>query len=231
MKHYTRRSHYSRTFSPLRGKDFGKAYNDSELTWIDWNLDERQRRLLAYTQSVIALRKINPVFQRQKFFQGRSIRGHEVRDIAWYSADGTEMSDEDWSHGKVRGLGLYLDGEMIGEMTSHNEPIRGEGILLLLNAHHESIKFRLPQPKDGGLWTPLLDTNQLIGEGKGLTEGTEYPLEGRALAVFRLSVPVKDEDKVDAGGNVAAEVAASVPILQMDAPPSEASGGTTLNKP
>jgi hypothetical protein len=59
----------------------------------------------------------------------------------------------------------------------------------------------------------------------------EYPLEGRALAVFRLSVSVKDEDKVDVSTNVAAEVAASVPILQMDAPPTEASGRTTLNKP
>ncbi len=58
---------------------------DSELTWLGWDLDEEQQSLLTFTQSIIALRKMNPVFQRQKFFQGRSIRGQEHRDIAWFS--------------------------------------------------------------------------------------------------------------------------------------------------
>jgi len=59
----------------------------------------------------------------------------------------------------------------------------------------------------------------------------DYMISERALAVLRLTMPVKDEDKVDGSRHVAAEAAASVPILQLDAPPSEASGGTTLNKP
>lgn len=223
----------------LAGDEMGNTQNgnnnaychDLELTWLDWKLEPPQRDLLAYTQSVIALRKLNPVFQRQKFFQGRSIRGEEkARDIAWYSSEGKEMSGDDWNR-TVRGLGLYLAGEMIGEFDSHNEPIRGESMLLLLNAHHEAIKFRLPQPTADVLWMPLLDTNELGGNGEGLAAGSEYPLGGRALAVLRLVAKPKEEEKTDLSKHVAAELVASAPLLQMDAPPSGSAGGTTLNEP
>ena len=66
---------------------------------------------------------MNPVFQRQKFFQGRSIRGQEQKDIAWFSPDGNPMNDDAWNAGFVKCLGLYLDGDMIGEMNERGEPI------------------------------------------------------------------------------------------------------------
>jgi isoamylase len=223
----------------LAGDEIAKSQNgnnntycqDSELTWLDWNLSEEEQNLLAFTQSVIALRKMNPVFQRQKFFQGRSIRGQEHRDIAWYSPDGTPMNDEAWNAGFVKCLGLYLDGDMIGEMDSRGEPIIGESMLLLLNAHHEKLPFKLPALEKKGGWMPLLDTNELMSDGEILAPGTEYPLQGRSLAVLRLTPPVTETPKAEQPQrHVAAEVAASVPILQMDPAPSQGSGGTTINK-
>jgi len=204
--------------------------HDSELTWLKWDLTENQQALFQFTQSVIALRKVNPVFQRQKFFQGRSIRGQENRDIAWYATDGTPMNDDDWNAGFVRCLGLYLDGEMIGEVNSHCEPIRGESVLILLNAHYEPISFKLPTIADKSLWKPLLDSNILPNDGEVITPGSPYPLAGRSMAVLRLVTPSKAPEKDEQPRQVAEEVAASIPILQKDLPPADSAGGSTISQ-
>jgi len=224
----------------LSGDELGNSQNgnnnaycqDSELTWLNWDLNETQRDLLKFTQSVIALRKLNPVFQRQKFFQGRSIRGHEIHDIAWYGPDSIPMDDNDWNAGFVKCLGLYLDGEIIGEVNTQGEPIRGDSLLVLLNAHYETIDFQLPAPAENTRWKPLLDTDQLRDSTQGgLSAGDKYPLSGRSLAVFRRVIPAKEAERTDQTKFVAEEVVASVPILQSDAPPQPAAGGTTINEP
>ena len=48
-------------------------------------------------RSVIALRKKHPVLRRRRFFAGRSIRGADVKDIAWFDPNGKEMTDDTWS--------------------------------------------------------------------------------------------------------------------------------------
>ena len=222
----------------LAGDEIAKSQNgnnntycqDSELTWLNWELMDEQQSLLSFTQSVIALRKMNPVFQRQKFFQGRSIRGQEHRDIAWYSPDGKPMDDDAWNAGFVKCLGLYLDGDMIGEMDSHGEPIVGESMLVLLNAHHEKLPFKLPTVEKKGGWKALLDTDELRGDGEILAPASDYMLQGRSMAVLRLTPPAREAKNTDPQRHVAAEVAASIPVLQMDPAPTPSAGGTSMNK-
>jgi isoamylase len=223
----------------LAGDEIGHSQNgnnngychDSELTWLKWDLNESQRGLLSFTQSVIALRKLNPVFQRQKFFQGRSIKGDFERDIAWYAPDGNEMQEDAWKDGFARCLGLYLDGEMIGEFDMQGEPIRGESILMILNAHYEPIRFRLPAPSAGAHWKCLLDTHQLPDDQGLLAAGEEYPIGGRSLAVLRMTELPAETARKELSTYVAREVQDVVPILQIEAPPTETKGGSTMNQP
>jgi glycogen operon protein len=110
-------------------------------------LNEEQKQMLEFARGMIALRKTEPVFRRQKYFQGRSIRGEEnIRDVSWIGTDGREVNDEVWNAGFIRCVGLRLDGKLIGEVNDHGEPIEGDTVLLLLNAHHEDIRFMLPAP-------------------------------------------------------------------------------------
>jgi isoamylase len=51
---------------------------DSELTWLHWDLDEPRQRFLDFVRRLIDIWKTNPVLQRRKFFKGRSIRGAAV---------------------------------------------------------------------------------------------------------------------------------------------------------
>jgi isoamylase len=162
---------------------------DNEISWVDWNLSKPQQALLAFTKSLIALRQQHPVFRRRRFFQGRRIRGTEVKDISWLRPDGKEMTDEDWAKGYVRCLGVRLDGHAIEEKDSKGKPLLDDTFLMLLNAHHEPRPFTLPAHKRGVRWQPVLETAVSHVNQKQVTllkGGFQYDLEARSLAVLRL---------------------------------------------
>ena len=68
------------------------------------------------------------------------------------------MSDEAWNAGFVKCLGVRLAGDLIGDVDERGEPIVGDTLLLLLNAHHEPIPFTLPATRPEHHWERLLDT-------------------------------------------------------------------------
>ncbi len=162
---------------------------DNELSWIDWTMSKPQLALLAFTKSLIALRQQHPVFRRRRFFQGRRIRGAEVKDISWLRPDGKEMTDENWAVGYVRCLGIRLAGHVIEEKDPKGKPILDETFLILLNAHHEPRPFTLPAHKRGVRWQSVLNTAVSQANPRQVTlirGGCQYDLEARSLAVLRL---------------------------------------------
>lgn len=162
---------------------------DNEISWFDWNLDRAQSDLLAFVRHLIAFRKRHPVLRRRRFFQGRHIRGSEVKDLSWFRPDGKEMTDEDWNAGYAKSLALRLAGDAIAERDQKGRPIVDDTLLVLLNAHHTPLAFTLPAHKRGIRWHPVLDT-ALSGEnGKqvtGFKGGEQYEMEARSIAVLRL---------------------------------------------
>jgi isoamylase len=166
---------------------------DNDLTWLNWELDEEQQAFLDFVRKVTTLWRTQPVFQRRKFFQARSIRGSDVKDISWFEPSGQEMSDDAWNAGFVRSLGVRLAGDLIGDLDERGEPIVGETLLLLLNAHHESITFTLPTTKDEHYWERLIDTAEESADFKPLAGGEHYRLQGRSLSVLRIRVREEKE--------------------------------------
>jgi glycogen operon protein len=162
---------------------------DNEISWVDWTLSKPQQALLTFTKGLIALRQKHPVFRRRRFFQGRRIRGMEVKDLYWLRPDGKEMTDEDWAQGYVRCLGVRLAGDAMEEKDAKGRPLLDETFLVLLNAHHEPRPFTLPAHKRGVRWQPVVDTASYDTNGKPVTlfrGGDQYDLEARSLAVLRL---------------------------------------------
>ncbi|HEX5272915.1 MAG TPA: glycogen debranching enzyme GlgX, partial [Gemmataceae bacterium] len=169
---------------------------DNELTWLHWDLTDEQRMFLEFVRTMIRIWKEEPVFQRRKFFLGRAIRGSDIKDISWLSPDGKEMTDEAWTAGFVKCLGVRLAGDIIGEMDEHGEPIVGDTLLLLLNAHHEAIPFTLPPHQEGQEWEFVYDTADPQAAPRALADAEPYQLQGRSLAVLRIKAPVEDPMKV-----------------------------------
>jgi isoamylase len=162
---------------------------DTELTWFDWKLSRSSQALLAFTQKLIALRRSHSVFRRRRFFQGSRLHGSAVKDIAWLRPDGKEMTEEEWTTGSVRCFGMRLAGDAIEETDAKGRSIRDDTFLVLMNAHHEPLPFLLPAHKRGVRWEAVVDTAGISDKKQAsiFRGGEPYRLEGRSLAVLRLT--------------------------------------------
>jgi isoamylase len=160
---------------------------DNEVSWTDWTMTPERQNFLDFTRRLIQIWKTHPVLRRRKFFQGRSIRGAEVLDIAWLDPAGVEMTDETWNSPDVRALGVRLNGNAIQEVNERGERIVGDTLLLTLNAGDQAITFTLPATSAVERWETLLDTADPWQPARRLRAGDRYELQGRSLAVLRLS--------------------------------------------
>ena len=159
---------------------------DNEISWLDWNLDESQRELVAFTARMITLRNRHPLFRRRTFFRGREHRNGGRADILWRNADGGEMSEAEWRESSARCLGAQLSGRGLAERDDRGEPVTDDDLLLLLNASDSLVQFRLPGGGTSQDWTVVIDTVHAEGApgAPTFTSGAEYPLQGRSLALL-----------------------------------------------
>jgi glycogen operon protein len=166
---------------------------DNEISWYNWQLDERRSALLDFTRRVIALRRAHPGLHRRKFFHGREMHNSRIKDITWLRPDGREMRARDWTTGWTRTLGARIGGGLIGDTDEQGRPMKDDTMLILLNAHNDETQFTMPHGhKRFGYWETLLDTRWPTGvaspgaQGQtSLLPGAHYLLVGHSLAVLR----------------------------------------------
>jgi glycogen operon protein len=158
---------------------------DNEISWYDWNLSQEQRDLLAFCRHLIRLAQRHPVFRRRNFFQGRRIRGAEVKDLTWFEPTGQEMTDDLWNSDLIRSLMVRLDGESIDETDAEGNRIVDDTFLLLMNADRDSIVFKLPAHPLELPWVRVLDTSEGDWRRTAVLRGNRYRVRGRSMAVFR----------------------------------------------
>jgi isoamylase len=176
---------------------------DNEVSWLDWNLDDRRQALLQFTTRMIALRRDHPNLRRRKFFQDRKIGpqeskrqqvdGLEQPDIAWYRPDGEEMTPDEWKAGWVRCLGLLLGGKTLNDVDRYGEPVRDDTFLFCLNPHHETIKFFLPPCSDACTWEVIVDTaHPDLQKSDPIQPKVGYDIIAHSAVLFR---EAESEDK------------------------------------
>jgi isoamylase len=160
---------------------------DSELSWMDWSLVDKNSDQLAFTRKATALRKNHPVFRRRRFFEGRPIRSaDQVREIAWLTPAGDEMTSEDWDSDFGKCISVFLNGEALPEPDERGERVVDDSFLLCFNAHDHAVDFVIPNDDYAKEWTAELNTTDSTGEVKSVVHaGDEVSLPARALLVFR----------------------------------------------
>jgi glycogen operon protein len=130
---------------------------DNEISWIDWNLDERQGRLQEFTRRLIRLRQEHPVFRRSSFLVGEA-SSSGLPDSWWFRPDGRKMIRRDWEGASGPRLGVFLNGSDLRTRTAKGEPVLDDSFIVLFNAHHEQVTFTLPPRRFGARWALELTT-------------------------------------------------------------------------
>jgi isoamylase len=159
---------------------------DNPTSWLNWNLQPEDRDLLLFVQRMINLRKRHPVFRRRHFFQGRPIKGANVKDVLWLNPSGNEMSEHEWHDPSARCLGMFLSGQGLDETDERGRKLGDENFFILLNANHEDVQFTLLGSRPGVRWSAWMDTSREGGLRPGETydAGGIYPLQARSMAVL-----------------------------------------------
>jgi glycogen operon protein len=132
---------------------------DDEVSWVHWDLDAADRRLLEFARGCIRIFQSNPVLRRRSFFTGGRGPADGVKDLTWVRPDGQEMTDADWGDEGSHVLGMLVHGRATDEVDERGRPIYGDTLLLLLNGGNRSRFFALPSLAEGpGVWQELVNT-------------------------------------------------------------------------
>ena len=161
---------------------------DNELNWIDWGaVTTDGRRLLEFTRKLIALRKAYPMLRRGRYLVGQHNAELDVKDLAWLEPTDTEITEEQWNDARAKCFGMLLDGR--AQPSGIKQRGSDATLLIIFNAHHDVVKFTLPEVPEGKRWTRLIDTNLPAGfDTPNFEFHSEYDVTGRSLLLFVLSV-------------------------------------------
>ncbi|HET7603069.1 MAG TPA: glycogen debranching protein GlgX [Gemmatimonadales bacterium] len=135
--------------------------HDGPLTWINWDLGEREQEMLDFVRGAAALRRRHPVLRRLAFLAPPSSEAGTV--AIWFRPDGAALDEHDW-----RASGLHAFGLQLRENGS-------DLLLLLLNGGAAPVRFTLPP----GPWALALAS---AGNGTALDqEQCRVPAYGLAV--------------------------------------------------
>ena len=172
--------------SRTQGGNNNAYCQDDEISWYDWTLDDRKRSLFDYTAKLIAFRRAHPNLHRRKFFQDRTIRHQDAQDVIWLSADGLEMSDEQWSQGWMKSFALFLNGATIGDVDEAGMPVDDDSFLMLLNCHVETVDFKIPSLAGIQTWETAFDTRRTdVPHGETFAPESTTSLDRQTFVLLR----------------------------------------------
>ncbi|MFL6166891.1 MAG: glycogen debranching protein GlgX, partial [Ornithinibacter sp.] len=160
---------------------------DNELAWVDWDLDDDQKRLYAFTAAVSTLRRDHAVFRRRRFFAGSADHGgqSELGDIAWFQPSGEPMGETAWSDDEARTVMVFLNGQAIPSADSRGRRVLDDDFLVVFNADHQEDSFVLPGKEWGEHWVAEIDTGVEIVDTEWHQAGSELKVQPRSLIVLR----------------------------------------------
>ncbi|MFD7337915.1 glycogen debranching protein GlgX [Streptomyces violascens] len=164
---------------------------DGEVSWVDWSLLEKPgpRGLLELATRLVELRHRHPVLRRRAFFSGRAQGADGLRDLAWFTARGEEMTEQDW-YAPTATLGLYLSGRDIPGRDARGAPVTDDSFLILLHSADRPAGCVLPGPPWAASYELVVDTSeeeQAEAPGRVHRGGETVTLPARSVLVLKVA--------------------------------------------
>lgn len=152
------------------GDEFGRTQSgnnnaycqDNEVSWYDWDWADWQRDLFDFTRTLIGIRRRHRTFRQRFFFKGEPRSAGEAPDLAWLSADGAAITEDQWHDPGMKTVGMYLSGDLIalpGIQHEGGSPDVHDSFLLISHAGDSHVSFALPGAPYGQRYHRVLDTH------------------------------------------------------------------------
>jgi glycogen operon protein len=187
----------------LAGDEIGRTQSgnnnaycqDNEISWTDWEgIRPEDERLRQFVRFLVNLRRQHRVFSRPRFFRGEAVSEAGLKDITWFTPEGREAAIADWNNPTTHCIGYVLGGAAGEFYTPGGQRDIDASFLVMLNAWHQDLPFRIPQLPVTMQWEPLVDTSLpsgCDGDGRTFSAGQVFPLKARSFALFINGAPEK----------------------------------------
>ena len=150
-------------------------YNqDNAITWINWEgINTLGIGMARFVRRLIRIRRKLACFKRRKFFTGQPSGRKKIKDLTWYTENGTEFTISDWKNGDRLSISYLV----------HNE--RGY-IYCIFNANNNMLKWRLPVVEGMSSWNLLLDSSEEFKPIKELSSEQIIKVPAWSVLLFEL---------------------------------------------
>ncbi|MGH3344854.1 MAG: glycogen debranching protein GlgX [Carbonactinosporaceae bacterium] len=165
---------------------------DDEISWLDWTPAPEWQAHLEFARQLVRLRRRHPVLRQRAFFEGSQVHPDGVRDLAWFTPEGQEMTEEAWFR-SARTLGMYVSGRDIRHRGKRGERILDDSFLVIYHSGAEPVPFRLPGPPWAESYQTVIDTALDPAYETGAPElcreaGTTPQVSARSVLVLRATL-------------------------------------------
>jgi len=147
-------------------KGNNNPYNqDNEITWLDWDLLEKNRDLFRFFRLMIAFRKARPSIGRGRYWRG---------DVRWYGPTG--------------GVDLSRDSRTLAYCLG-GQSLKDKDLYVMINAYWEDLEFTVQEGR-ADEWLRIVDTGlpspeDIAEPGKGqLVPSLEYRVRARSIVIL-----------------------------------------------
>jgi isoamylase len=183
----------------VAGDEFGRSQHgnnnaycqDSEISWLNWDIQETGQALIRFTQKLTGLRHKYPILRGTRFLTGEFNEDLEVKDVTWINANGAEMQQDDWNDAGMKCFGMLMDGR--AQTTGIRRRGQNATLLLVINSYQDAVGVTLPEAAGGLGWDLLLDSNAPDRDDTpGFAFGDIYQVTGRSVLLLLLRPEMAD---------------------------------------
>jgi len=133
-------------FSRTQGGNNNGYAQDSEISWINWDLNDNARALTEFVRKLVEIRNAQPLIHRANWRDGMG--------VAWYNPEGGERQTEQWLDGSATTLGVRL----------FRDDLKGQDgiwweLMVLFNPRDSEVDFRLPERARKASWNVAVHTH------------------------------------------------------------------------
>lgn len=153
---------------------------DNEISWLNWQLDERECNFLDFVRHVLSLRNGHPVLRPVRYADSESPVPHEPGIVSWHDADGSEMMPAAWGRQEPRVIMITIQPD---PSLPEDEP---DSLLIIFNASNDDRAFLIPKLEKHRqtAWTVVLDTSAVDGKSETiLTGGQSAQITGCSIVM------------------------------------------------